>query len=88
KEDMKQEQITFNLLPDEFTMPELHQLHQTILEENLDRSRFQKRCFPQIYLKDYLSNAKILPGEIHITTESLLKTINSFICQSFLAIKR
>ncbi|MGB5244562.1 MAG: NUDIX domain-containing protein, partial [Lutimonas sp.] len=25
KEDMKQEQITFNLLPDEFTMPELHQ---------------------------------------------------------------
>ena len=43
KEDMKQEQITFNLLPAEFTMPQLHQLHQTILEEKLDRSRFQKK---------------------------------------------
>ena len=43
KRDIQQEQLTYNLLPSEFTMPQLHQLHQTILEENLDRSRFQKK---------------------------------------------
>lgn len=43
KEDLKHEQLTYNLLPGKFTMPELHQLHQAILEEKLDRSRFQKK---------------------------------------------
>lgn len=43
KKDIQQEQLTYNLLPTQFTMPQLHQLHQTILEENLDRSRFQKK---------------------------------------------
>lgn len=43
KEDVKQEPVSYNLLPKPFTMPELHQLHQTILEEKLDRSRFQKK---------------------------------------------
>ena len=40
--DIRQEYSTHNLLPAVFTMPELHQLHQTILGENIDRSRFQK----------------------------------------------
>lgn len=43
KEDIKLEQVTYNLLPEDFTMPQLHQLHQTILGETLDRSRFQKK---------------------------------------------
>lgn len=43
KEDIKHEQVTYNLLPEQFTMPELHQLHQTILKEDIDRSRFQKK---------------------------------------------
>ena len=43
KEDIKHEHMTFELLPEEFTMPELHQLHQLILEEKIDRSRFQKK---------------------------------------------
>uniref|UniRef100_UPI004047540F NUDIX hydrolase n=2 Tax=Roseivirga sp. TaxID=1964215 RepID=UPI004047540F len=43
KQDIKQESITYNLLPDQFTMPDLHQLHQVILQEELDRSRFQKK---------------------------------------------
>lgn len=43
KEDIRQEQVSYKLLPDPFTMPELHQLHQTILEEKIDRSRFQKK---------------------------------------------
>ena len=36
KEDLKHEQLTYNLLPGKFTMPELHQLHQAILEEKLE----------------------------------------------------
>ena len=43
KNDVQQEHLTYNLLPEEFTMPQLHQLHQTILGEDLDRSRFQKK---------------------------------------------
>jgi 8-oxo-dGTP diphosphatase len=43
KEDIPHEQMTYNLLPKKFTMPELHQLHQVILEEKIDRSRFQKK---------------------------------------------
>lgn len=43
KEDIQREQLTYNLLPTEFTMPELHKLHETILSEKLDRSRFQKK---------------------------------------------
>ena len=43
RDDMQQEHLTYNLLPMEFTMPQLHQLHQTILGEDLDRSRFQKK---------------------------------------------
>lgn len=42
-EDIHHEQMTYNLLPEEFTMPELHQLHQVILKEKIDRSRFQKK---------------------------------------------
>ncbi len=43
KQDIKGGQTVHQLLPDKFTMPELHQLHQCILEEELDRSRFQKK---------------------------------------------
>jgi len=43
KEDIHQEQMTYNLLPKEFTMPELYKLHQVILEVNIERSRFQKK---------------------------------------------
>lgn len=43
KHDIRHEQVTYKLLPDEFTMPELHELHQVILEEQIDRSRFQKK---------------------------------------------
>lgn len=43
KKDIRHEQMTYNLLPKEFTMPELYKLHQVILEENIERSRFQKK---------------------------------------------
>ncbi|MEM9546086.1 MAG: NUDIX domain-containing protein [Bacteroidota bacterium] len=43
KDDVRHELVTYNLLPNHFTMPELHLLHQTILAQKLDRSRFQKK---------------------------------------------
>nr|WP_299338011.1 NUDIX domain-containing protein [Allomuricauda sp.] len=43
RRDITLEHISFNLLPEEFTMPELHQLHETILDKKLERSRFQKK---------------------------------------------
>lgn len=43
KRDIGMEQISFNLLPEEFTMPQLHKLHECILEKKLERSRFQKK---------------------------------------------
>ncbi len=43
QQDAKQSIVTHNLLPKQFTMPQLHQLHQVILEEKIDRSRFQKK---------------------------------------------
>lgn len=43
KQDILSGHTSHNLLSEKFTMPELHQLHQTILEEDLDRSRFQKK---------------------------------------------
>ena len=43
KDDINRELVTHNLLPSPFTMPQLHQLHQCILDEKLDRSRFQKK---------------------------------------------
>ena len=42
-EDVKHHHLTHELLPSPFTMPELHRLHQAILREKIDRSRFQKK---------------------------------------------
>lgn len=42
RRDARREYATYNLLPEVFTMPDLHELHQTILGEKIDRSRFQK----------------------------------------------
>lgn len=35
--------VGINLLPDKFTMPELQQLYETILDKSLDRRNFQKK---------------------------------------------
>lgn len=43
RRDITLEHISFNLLPQEFTMPELQQLHETILGKKIERSRFQKK---------------------------------------------
>ncbi|WP_319590045.1 NUDIX domain-containing protein [uncultured Draconibacterium sp.] len=43
KEDVQHDYNVYNLLPEVFTMPMLYQLHQNILGEEIDRSRFQKK---------------------------------------------
>jgi len=62
KEDIRHEQVTFNLLPDTFTMPELHRLHQAILEEPLDRSRFQKKMLATGLFERLPKRQKESPG--------------------------
>ncbi len=62
KQDIRHEQVTFNLLPDTFTMPELHQLHQAILEEPLDRSRFQKKMLATGLFERLPKRQKESPG--------------------------
>lgn len=43
KEDIQNKHTSYHLLPEVFTMPDLYRLHQTILGEKIDRSRFQKK---------------------------------------------
>lgn len=62
KEDINQEQLTYKLLPDEFTMPELHKLHQTILGEKIDRSRFQKKMLSTGVFERLPERQKDTPG--------------------------
>ncbi|MFM1877440.1 MAG: hypothetical protein RLZZ241_306 [Bacteroidota bacterium] len=62
KQDMRLTHITYNLLPDTFTMPELHQLHETILQETLDRSRFQKKMLSSGIFERLPELAKDRPG--------------------------
>ena len=40
---IKYQPIGFELLPEEFTLPELHQLYETVLQTKLDRRNFRKK---------------------------------------------
>jgi len=62
KNDIQKEMTTFNLLPDHFTMPELHRLHQTILSEDLDRSRFQKKMLASGFFERLPRRLNTSPG--------------------------
>ncbi len=60
--DIKREQITYNLLTKNFTMPQLHQLHEVILKEKIDRSRFQKKMLSSGLFERLPQLAKETPG--------------------------
>ncbi|WP_290568062.1 NUDIX hydrolase [Leeuwenhoekiella sp. UBA6783] len=62
KEEVSLEHLSYNLLPEKFTMPQLHQLHQHILEENIDRSRFQKKMLASGLFKRLPKLKKDTPG--------------------------
>ena len=62
KKDIKQELVSYKLLPEQFTMPELHKLHETILEKKLDRSRFQKKMLATGLFERLPKRQKESPG--------------------------
>jgi hypothetical protein len=62
KEDILKEQLSHLLLPSEFTMPELHQLHQHILGQQLDRSRFQKKMLASDFFERLPKRQQQVPG--------------------------
>ncbi len=44
-EDLKASPVAYHLLPEKFTMPELHRVYETVFRKKMDRSRFQKKMF-------------------------------------------
>ena len=45
KSDLKSHPLAYHLLPEKFTMPELHKVFETVYQKKMDRSRFQKKMF-------------------------------------------
>ncbi len=62
KNSIRQNLETYNLLTSPFTMPELHRLHQVILGEEIDRSRFQKKMLSTGLFKRLPKRQKESPG--------------------------
>lgn len=54
--------IGFELLPNEFTLPELHRLYETILERNIDRGNFRKKILNMNLLTDHSDKQKDRPA--------------------------
>jgi len=53
KGKIKYQPIGFELLPEQFTMPELHQLYETVLGISLDRRNFRKKMLSYNLLIDH-----------------------------------
>ncbi|MEM8937752.1 MAG: NUDIX domain-containing protein [Bacteroidota bacterium] len=62
KQDVLDGYTCHDLLAGKFTMPELHVLHQIILEQDLDRSRFQKKMLSSGKFKRLPKLQKSTPG--------------------------
>src|SRR5205085_8327862 len=76
REQVLEKPIIFNLLPEKFSLRELQELYQAILDINLDRRNFRKR----ISLKDWLidldemeSNVPHRPGKLYKAKPPLRK---------------
>jgi 8-oxo-dGTP diphosphatase len=52
KQALQHQPVGLNLLPDEFTMPELQALYETILQRSLDRRNFRRRMLGYGILED------------------------------------
>ncbi len=52
KKELNTEPIGLNLLPKQFTMPELQALYETVLEKKLDRRNFSRKMLNYNILKD------------------------------------
>ncbi len=62
KGKIRYQPIGFELLPEKFTMPELHQLYETVLQTTLDRRNFRKKILSMGLLIDH---NEIIKGAPH-----------------------
>ncbi|MDR0865251.1 MAG: hypothetical protein LBO74_10035 [Candidatus Symbiothrix sp.] len=53
KRKIRHQPIGFNLLPEKFTLPELHRLYETVLLKQLDRRNFRKKILHTGLLIDH-----------------------------------
>jgi ADP-ribose pyrophosphatase YjhB (NUDIX family) len=53
--------IGYNLLPEKFTLPEIHDLYETLLEKKLDRRNFPKKLLSLGIIKKLKEQKKIGP---------------------------
>ena len=53
--------IGYNLLPEKFTLPEIHDLYETLLEKSLDRRNFPKKLLSLGIIKKLKEQRKIGP---------------------------
>lgn len=54
--------IGFELLPDKFTLPDLHRLYETILQKEIDRPNFRKKILSMNLLIDHSHKQKDRPS--------------------------
>jgi ADP-ribose pyrophosphatase YjhB (NUDIX family) len=61
RHQMYYEPIGYNLLPEKFTLPEIHDLYETILEKTLDRRNFPKKLISLGIIKKLKERKNIGP---------------------------
>lgn len=61
KGKIRYQPIGFELLPEEFTLPDLHHLYEAILQRNIDRGNFRKKILGMNLLLDHSDKQKNRP---------------------------
>ena len=61
RHQMYHQPIGYNLLPEKFTLPEIHSLYETILGKKLDQWNFAKKLVSLGIIKKLDENARLVP---------------------------
>lgn len=62
KGKIRYQPIGFELLPEEFTLPDLHHLYESILQRDIDRGNFRKKILSMNLLLDHSDKQKDRPA--------------------------
>jgi 8-oxo-dGTP diphosphatase len=62
KGKIRYQPIGFELLPEQFTLPELHRLYETILQRTIDRGNFRKKILSMGLLVDHSDKQENRPS--------------------------
>ncbi|MBK5720344.1 NUDIX hydrolase [Dysgonomonas sp. Marseille-P4677] len=62
KGKIRYQPIGFELLPEKFTLPDLHRLYETILQRDIDRGNFRKKILSMNLLIDHSDKQKNRPS--------------------------